>query len=175
MFQIMKDHLVERATVGAPFQSTGVDVAGPWAIRSSNGRILLKRWVAVFVCLRCRGIHVEVLEDMTSRTFINALARFHARRGGLRSLWSDNGTNLTGANRMLLEAWEEWRPAALDYMRKHGLTWTFAPPRCPTWGGAFERVIGLFKKALQGTVHGSGITPDDFHTLIVSAERSPGR
>ena len=44
----------------------------------------------------------------TTDSFINALRRFTARRGQVRELRSDNGTDFVGAERELRKAIDQW-------------------------------------------------------------------
>lgn len=48
-------------------------------------------------CLVTRAVHIEVLEEMSSSSFINALRRFTAIRGKVKLFRSDRGTNFVGA------------------------------------------------------------------------------
>lgn len=47
--------------------------------------------------LPARAIHIEVLDDLTTDTFLNVLRCFIAIRGSVRQLQSDQGTNFVGA------------------------------------------------------------------------------
>ena len=42
--------------------------------------------------------------------------------------------------------------------------------KAPEWGSAYERIVGLFKKALGGVIHGSQLSLETFHTFAVAAE-----
>ena len=42
-------------------------------------------------------MHLELVESLSSESFINALLRFWARRGDPKEIYSDNGTNFIGA------------------------------------------------------------------------------
>ena len=44
-----------------------------------------------------RAIHIEVLNNLETDTFINGFVRFVSRRGYPQKVWSDHGTNLVGA------------------------------------------------------------------------------
>ena len=55
-------------------------------------------YVAIFVCLTSKAVHIELVSDLTSEAFIAALRRFIARRGFCSSIHSDNDTNFVGAN-----------------------------------------------------------------------------
>ena len=57
-----------------PFTCAGVDCFGPWLIK--EGRKELKRYGLIFTCMASRGVHIEVLNSLTTDAFINALRRF---------------------------------------------------------------------------------------------------
>jgi len=62
---------------------SGVDFAGPLVVRSGVRRITgVKAWVAVFICLSTRAIHLEAVVSLTCGAFIATLRRFMSRRGG---------------------------------------------------------------------------------------------
>ena len=51
-----------------------------------------------------RAIHLETGTSLDTDSFINALSCFLSRRGPVRQLRRDNGTNFVGARRELMEA-----------------------------------------------------------------------
>lgn len=65
---IMSDLLSQRVTPSRPFLNTGVDYAGPVWLRTSKGRghKASKAFLAVFVCLCTRAIHLEVVSDYST-------------------------------------------------------------------------------------------------------------
>ena len=85
-----------------PFAYTGVDYFGPLIIRQKRSNV--KRYGCLFTCLTTRAIHLEVSVDLSSDAFINALRRFLSRRGPVVHIYSDNGMNLVGAERILRES-----------------------------------------------------------------------
>ena len=97
--QKMSDLPPERLTPAPPFTYTGMDVFGPFYIK--EGRKELKRWGLIFTCLASCAIHLESLNAMTTDSFLNALRRFINRRGKVRKLRSDQGTNFVGAKNEL--------------------------------------------------------------------------
>lgn len=88
-----------------PFLRTGVDYAGPFAIkdRKTRGAKTLKAYVCLFVCFSTKAIHLELVGDLTSENFIDTLRRFYSRRGKPSDVYSDNGTNFVGAKKELAE------------------------------------------------------------------------
>ena len=128
--QMMAELPSERVDGNAVFESTAVDVCGPYQVKH-GGRGFHKRWILLFTCLACRAVHFEVLRDMRSTTFLNALIRFHARRPGLKTLVSDNGTNFKGANNELKRAIKDWNEANAGELLLRGIDWQFGPPHAP--------------------------------------------
>ena len=103
--QKMSNLPVDRVTQMQPFSYVGVDVFGPWTIisrRTRGGCASAKRWSVMFTCLAIRAVHIEVIEDMSSSCFINALRQFIAIRGKVKQFRSDRGTNFVGAVDILL-------------------------------------------------------------------------
>lgn len=66
----------------------------------------LKICVALFTDLNVHAIHM--VDSLTTDSCINALRRFIARKGQVKEIRSDNGTNFVGAERHLIEAIDHW-------------------------------------------------------------------
>nr|XP_026498852.1 uncharacterized protein LOC113402757 [Vanessa tameamea] len=101
--QIMADLPRDRVTPSRPFTHTGVDFLGHVELKPSKGRGMktYKGYVAVFVCLATKTVHLELVSDLSTPAFLAAFRRFCARRGIPRRIYSDNGTNFIGAKRAL--------------------------------------------------------------------------
>ncbi|GFX33376.1 integrase catalytic domain-containing protein [Trichonephila clavipes] len=86
-------------TPSAPFLNSGVDFCGPFQIKFKNQRkgIVSKVYVAIFVCLATKAIHLEAVTDLTTEACIAALKRLCACRGRISTLMSNNATNFKGA------------------------------------------------------------------------------
>ena len=89
----------------APFTYSAIDYFGPWYVK--DGRKEVKRYGALFTCMASRAIHIEVAHLMETDSFIQALRRFICRRGAVRELRSDRGTNFIGAENELKKAVKE--------------------------------------------------------------------
>ena len=107
----MADLPPERTIPAPPFTYTGMDVFGPFYIK--EGRKELKRWGLIFTCLSSRAIHLETLNSMTTDLFVNALRRLISRRGKVRDLRSDQGTNFVGAKNELAAVLKELNTTSL--------------------------------------------------------------
>ena len=64
-----------------PFTYTGVDFAGPLSVRDGPSTSISKVWICVFTCLVTRGIHLDLVCNLSTDTFLRCLKRFAARRG----------------------------------------------------------------------------------------------
>ena len=95
----------DRLEPAPPFTSCAVDYFGPFIIK--EGRKELKRYGVLFTCMASRAVHIEVAASLETDSFINALRRLLSRRGPIRQLRSDQGTNFVGAKRELKEALKE--------------------------------------------------------------------
>lgn len=75
-----------------------MDYAGPILIASRKGRggQLEKAYIAVFVRLAVRAVHIKLVADLTSEGCITALNRL-THRSKPATIYSDNGTNFVGA------------------------------------------------------------------------------
>ena len=103
--QKMADLPSDRFKECPPFTVCGIDHFGPFIIKERRKE--LKRYGSLFTCLSSRAVHIEVSHSLETDSFIQALRRFIARRGNVRSLYSDNATNFVGASRELKEAISE--------------------------------------------------------------------
>ena len=168
--QLMGDLPKDRVDVMAPFEATGIDAFGPFQVRH-GGRGQAKRWVIIFTCLSCRAVHFEIIRDMTSSCFINALVRFHARRPGLRVLFSDCGTNFKGANGELRRSIQQWNESTHRELVSRGIEWRFSPPKSPHWGGLWERLIRETKKHLTILLTSQVVDVEIFSTTLAEVER----
>lgn len=89
----------------APFTIVGADFAGPLQLRRGNPHkpTIVKAYVCLFICLKTKAVHLELVGDLTTAAFIACLRSFTARRGRPAQLLTDNGTNFVGAHRELEE------------------------------------------------------------------------
>ena len=132
--QKMADLPVDRVTPGQPpFTSVGIDCFGPLQVR--RGRSLVKRYGVIFTCLSIRAVHIEVAHSLETDSFLMALRRFIARRGQVKEIRSDNGTNFTGGERELRESINAWNLNKIhEALLQKGIKWNFNPPLwLPLW------------------------------------------
>lgn len=70
--QIMGNLPATRINPERPFAHTGVDYAGSFIIKVSRNKTG-KAYLAVFVCMATKAMHLEVVSDLSTSAFINTL------------------------------------------------------------------------------------------------------
>lgn len=74
--QRMADLPPERTNPAPPFTYTGMDCFGPFLVK--QGRKEYKRYGLLLTCLCCRAVHIEMLDDLSTDSFINSFRCFIA-------------------------------------------------------------------------------------------------
>ena len=153
MTQKMGNLPPDRIHPSPPFTFVGVDLFGPWHVtsrRTRGGIAESKRWGVLFTCLVSRAIHIEVAEELSTSSFINALRRFISIRGPVKQMRSDRGTNFIGAVKELgLSVTVDEGGPIQRFLSDAGCTWIFNPPHASHMGGAWERMIGLVRRIID--------------------------
>ena len=142
-FQKMADLPVQTCTETPPLAYSGVDMFVPYLIKARRSQ--LKRYEALFTCFSCRVIHIEVTNASETNSFILALRRFMARRGAVRFIWSDNGTNFVETRNELQQGFKEMNHDKIkNFLQENGEHWIdchYNPPAASRMRGVWERQI----------------------------------
>lgn len=169
----MADLPADRLSPGPPFSFVGVDTFGPWNIvvpKTRGHKVNRKRWAIMFTCLVSRAVHIEVVEEMSSSSFINALRRFISMRGPVRQFRSDRGTNFIGAvNELGIPAVLIENQDTQSFLAENRTTWIFNPPHASHFGGVWERMIGVSRRILDGMLlrsSGKDLTHETLSTFL---------
>uniref|UniRef100_A0ABD2X1J0 Integrase zinc-binding domain-containing protein n=1 Tax=Trichogramma kaykai TaxID=54128 RepID=A0ABD2X1J0_9HYME len=139
--QRMADLPAVRVTPARLFENSGVDYAGPFRLKASNhrGNWSYKGYVAIFVCMSTKAVHLEAVSAYDTKSFIAAFRRFTARRGPCRHLYSDQGTNFVDADaelrRLHAKSSEFYKSVITVLSDQFETTWHFNLPGSPHFGG----------------------------------------
>lgn len=173
--QMMADLPDERVQQGKPFLHSGVDYAGPFEIRQldKKGIEIIKRkcWIAVFVCLKTRAVHIDMVSDLTAVAFIACYERFVARRGRCAKMFSDNGTTFVGAYGAIRSAYDHWNTGeTAKHLELKRTEWHFSSPAAPHQGGIYEAAVKSMKHHLVRVVSNKSLTYEQLVTLLSQIE-----
>ena len=133
----------------------------------------MKIYVAIFVCLIVKAVHLEVVSDLTTDGFLAALKRFTARRGKpLNILFC---TNFVGANNELRELYallnsKSHKECCIKSLSDQGIKCHFIPPLSPHFGGIWESAVKCFKHHLRRVVTDQLFTFEQFNTFVIEVE-----
>lgn len=172
--QKMSDLPEDRVEASPPFSYCAVDYFGPFMIK--EGRKELKRYGVLFTCMSSRAVHVETASSLETDSFIHALRRFLCRRGPVRQLRSDQGTNFIGARRELKEALEEMNHDRIrSELLKQECDWInfkMNTPGASHMGGVWERQIRSVRAVLSSLLSSNPTRLDDesLRTFMCEAE-----
>ena len=103
---------------------------------------------------------------------INSLRRVIARRGCPGSIYSDNGTNLTGAYNELKLALKTLDQCALgSFCLSNEINWNFTPPQSSHMGGVYERMIRTIRRVFTGVLNPNvRLTDEILETVFCEVE-----
>ncbi|XP_045451223.1 uncharacterized protein LOC123660165 [Melitaea cinxia] len=153
---------LDRVQLTAPFQVTGVDLAGPLYLQDGE-----KCWIVLYTCAVYRAVHLELTKSLSTEAFLRTFRRFIARRGRSSIMISDNGTNFTGTRNLLRDIdWDEvQRQSTIQRIK-----WKLNVPTAAWWGGFFERLIKVMKDLLRRVLGTSSVSYDEMQTLLCDCE-----
>lgn len=174
---IMSNLPTYRVTPSKPFAFTGVDYCGPIHIKSGRLRTakLEKAYIAIFICLATKAVHIELVSSLTTDAFLNSLKRFIARRGKVTHIYSDNGTNFQGASNTLKDLYrmlhhKSHQDKVDQLLKEDFIEWHFIPPHAPHFGGIWEAAVKSAKIHLKRIVSDAALTFEEMYTVLAQIE-----
>lgn len=133
----MSDFPSVRVRRALPFETVGLDYARPVTIRPSRIRcgctLITKGYICILVCIVTKAVHLELVSNMTTKTFLGAFHRFIARRGKPSKVYSGNGKNFVRARNELHKLYCLFNnKKSVDEISNHlaneAVKWNLIPP-----------------------------------------------
>ncbi|KAI3351159.1 hypothetical protein L3Q82_005716 [Scortum barcoo] len=119
---------------------TVLDCFGPYLIKMDGAQKSI-----IFKCLTTHVVHLDLLANMDTDSFLVALCRFIARRGKPFELLSDQGTNFKGGSAELKEAFSSLIPSLQAQLAsQQQIHFQLNPPHAPHFGSASRKRNFLF-------------------------------
>ncbi|KAG7295220.1 hypothetical protein JYU34_022191 [Plutella xylostella] len=166
--QLMGSLPKDRVNPARVFERVGMDYCGPFDIKQSSKRssTVSKGYVALFVCFASKAVHIEVVSDMSSETFLAAFKRFVNRRGIPTDVFCDNSTTYKGSNNQLKELYKlhsskDFQESIHNYSLQKEIKFHFIPAYSPNHGGLWEASVKSLKYHL---------TYEQFNTIMIEIE-----
>ena len=157
--QKMADLPEDQVEPAQPFSFCAVDYFGPFSI--IEGRKQMKRCRVLFTRLASRAVHLETSTSLETDPFINSLRHFICRRGPVRQLRSDQGTNFVGAKHEFKAALAELhhKPMKAELLQENcdWFTFTMNVPSSSHMGGVWEQQICTVRSVLSPLLQNNGL------------------
>ena len=118
----------------------------------------MKVYLCLFTCASTRALHLEIVPNLTTQSFMMAFRRFASRRSLPKTLISDNAQTFVAADREIRQLTNS--PSLQEYLTK----------RAPWFGGFYERMIGLTKTCLKKVLGKNCVTLETLQTVITEIE-----
>jgi hypothetical protein len=128
----------------------------------------VKSYIALFVCFSTKAVHLELVGDLTTESFLVAFKRFTSHRDHVKEIFSD-GTNFIGADREFLKS-EKFKHQILNEFLHTCTKFNFIPAKSPHFGGLWERDVQSVKHHLRRILGDASITYEEFYTLLTRIE-----
>jgi hypothetical protein len=135
---------MERIAPCYPFQTTGLDFAGPiYNIGSSHKEQTKKYYVLVFTCAFTRLVSLELTAAVDKEHFVLAFDSFRSQKGKPQTVYSDNALTFRSVEKQITLPMSDWDQVVNGYT---DIDWKFNVTRAAWWGGFLERVVRILKK-----------------------------
>lgn len=158
-----------RTTQAEPFEVVGVDFAGPLYIQAKE--VTHKSYITLFTCAVTRAVHLELVPDISTRSFLLAFRRFVSRRGLCRIIYSDNALTFKRASKDLAELWKILRHSeVVNHFANATIEWRFIVERAPWWGGFYERLVRSVKVGLRKVIGRKSMDAEELSTVLCEIE-----
>ena len=119
------------------------------------------------------AIHIEVAHSMGTDSFLQALRSFTCRKGPIRELRSDQGTNFVGVENELKVALQEMDDEKIKAeLLKENIDWIRNPATASNFGGVWKRQIRSVRNIMAALMkqHGHSLNDESLRTLLCEAE-----
>ena len=157
-----------RTEAGKPFETTGIDFAGPLHCKVSK-KEQGTCYILIFTCATTRAVHLEVTNTHSAEEFQRKLNAFITRRTRPRLIISDNAKEFKATASWIQKI--QRSEALQDHLARQQIKWQFNLARSPWWGGMYERLIRDIKKALYKTLGKSTLVFSQLEVVVMDIER----
>ena len=129
----------------------------------------------MLISVSVKAVHLELVSDLTTESFLACLQRFMSRRGKPAVLWSDHGKNFVGARREITELIEfldskKTRKSVSEFCMVKNVEWQFIPPHAPHFVGLWEAAVKSFKMHLRKVVGNVKLNFEEMSTVLTHIE-----
>ena len=100
--------------------------------------------------------------------FLKSLKRLITRKGRPEKIYSDNAKTFTATASWLKQVQKDER--VHHYLLTENVKWQFNLSGAPWWGGQFERLVGLVRRALNKTIGNGRLSWNELEEVLLDVE-----
>ena len=145
------------------YEHCGVDYTGAFNCVGIDGKIT-KIYILLFSCMVTRAVHLEVVPNMTAEEFVQAFVRLSNRYGVPTVIYSDNAKQFQLGGSLLSKILLS--DHVTEMCRTRNVTFRNIPVYSPTFGGTYERMVGIVKKCITKSFRQTAYTIFQFMTIL---------
>ena len=157
----------ERVQWQCLFATVGVDHTGHFYARDAQGQ-RIKLYICLFICATTRAIHLEVVDNLSMKSFILCLRHLTAAKGVPSVILSDNHRTFISGEKFLPDLQEDH--IVKEFLQSHRIQWQHQIPRSPWMGGHFERLVRTIKTSLSAAISIKIYNVEEFTTIVKEVE-----
>uniref|UniRef100_A0A8R1IA90 Integrase catalytic domain-containing protein n=1 Tax=Caenorhabditis japonica TaxID=281687 RepID=A0A8R1IA90_CAEJA len=161
-----------RTISATPFSQVGLDYFGPVSYTGAMG-IKKKTWVLLITCLITRAVHLELVTDNSTITYLMALKRYFGRRGVPKTILCDNAPGFLLGNKMINDDIRNRHHSSdtlTTFLATKEIELKNITPLSPWQGGIYERIVGIIKNQFYKTVCKAELSYIELETIMIEVE-----
>ena len=145
----------------------GVGHTGHFYCRDAFGN-RIKLYICLFVCSTTGAVHLEVVDNLSTTSFILCLRRLAAAKGIPSLILSDNHKTFISGEKFLLDLQKD--DEVQEFLREHCIQWQHQTPHSPWMGRYFERLVRMIKTCLSSAIACKLYNQEEFTTVVKEVE-----
>ena len=131
-----------------------------------------KVYICIFACHSSRAVHLELLQDTTTESFLLVIKRMANRRSTPRIMHSDNASEIIQGKNHIQELYQKLNTSKTHeaLSNTYNIYWYHSTERSPSHNGLIERRVQIIKKPLYKTLNGKILTKTEMNTILTDYE-----
>ena len=135
------------------FERLGVDMCGPFQTKNRPGKTRFERCGIIFSCSLSRAVNIEMVDMQDGNSLYLAYKRHCSLYGRPKIINSDSGPNMKYLQKSLAAMWADWLSLVENrIVREEEVLWSRNVVYAPWWGGHYESLVGVLKRAMKHTI-----------------------
>lgn len=147
-----------------PFKHVGVDFTKHWWVKVKGSTQAQKMFIIIYVCLNIRAIHLDLISDMSTDSFIKSFQRFVCRFGVPDVVYSDNAKSFIQG----MKTFEAFVTSenGQEFLRQNQIVHRRVSLYSPWTVSLWERLLRVVKDCLVKVIGRNSIDYFQFITVL---------